>query len=286
MNPEEQDTGAGNRQRRFGGIERLYGAAVLERFRAAHVAVIGLGGVGSWAAEALARSGIGRLTLIDLDMVAESNVNRQIHALETTFGKAKVDAMKERIAAIDRGCAVTTIEDFVTMENVAALCGGGYDFIVDAIDQRRPKTAVLAWCSRYRVPVVTAGAAGGKSDPQRIVIDDLTHATADPLLAKVRGQLRKEFGFPRETKKKFGIPAVFSTEPVHYPRTQEGDYCVTDEMTTPGSKEQAKGPYGPYGLNCAGFGSSVCVTASFGFFAASVVLTHLSKESGGKKQGE
>ncbi|MCL2830947.1 MAG: tRNA threonylcarbamoyladenosine dehydratase [Betaproteobacteria bacterium] len=277
MNPESGRNPA-DRTRRFGGVERLYGVAALETFRAAHVAVIGLGGVGSWAAEALARSGIGRLTLIDLDMIAESNLNRQIHALEGNFGKAKVEAMKERIAAIDPECAVTTVEDFITVENAAEFCGKGYDFIIDAIDQRRPKTALLAWCRRHRIPVVTTGAAGGKSDPRRIVVDDLARTVADPLLSKVRAQLRREFGFPRAADKKFGISAVFSTEAVRAPEIQEKSCHAIDDIMT----ESKKGPAELHGLNCGGFGSSVCVTGSFGFFAAAAVLEYLGKPSGEK----
>lgn len=249
--------------RRFGGIARLYGESAAARFRAAHVCVVGIGGVGSWAVEALARSGIGRLTLVDLDMVAESNVNRQIHALGDEFGKAKVAAMAERVRAINPACLVSEIEDFVTPENVAALLGGGYDLVVDAIDGVRAKTAMIAWCRRNHVSIVTVGGAGGQIDPTRIEVADLARTVQDPLLAKVRSNLRRDFGFPRDPKKKFGIEAVFSTEPLRYPET--GATCDI--------------PRGPSGLNCAGFGSSMCVTAAFGMAAVAVALKRLATQA-------
>lgn len=247
-------------ERRFGGVRRLYGAEALERFRSARVCVVGIGGVGSWSAEALARSAVGHITLIDLDMVAESNVNRQIHALGVAFGMAKTDAMAERIRAINPACAVETIEDFVTPENVGALLGRGFDCVVDAIDQVRTKAAMIAWCVDQSVPVVTAGGAGGQLDPTRIAIDDLSRTVQDPLLSKVRSLLRKQYGFPRDLKRKFGVPAVFSTEPLRYP--DNGASCDL--------------PHSPAGLNCAGYGSSVCVTASFGLFAAGEALRRLA----------
>ena len=250
-------------ERRFGGIARLYGNAALQRFRGAHVCVVGIGGVGSWAAEALARSAIGRLTLIDLDMIAESNVNRQIHALGDKFGKAKVAAMAERIHAINPACIVDEIEEFVTPENLDATLGRGFDYVIDAIDQVRTKAAMIAWCRRHGVPLITAGGAGGQIDPTRIAVDDLARTIQDPLLSKVRALLRKEYGFTRDAKKKFGVPAVFSSEPLRYP--DSGAACDL--------------PATPAGLNCAGFGSSVCITAPFGLFAAGEALKHLAKQS-------
>lgn len=249
--------------RRFGGIGRLYGAAALARFQNARVCVVGIGGVGSWAAEALARSAIGRITLIDLDMIAESNVNRQIHALGDEFGKAKVAAMAERIRAINPACEVSEIEDFVSSENLEATLGRGFDYVIDAIDHVRTKAAMIAWCKRHGIPIVTSGGAGGQIDPTRIEIADLARTVQDPLLAKVRSVLRKEYGFTRDPKKKFGIPAVFSSEPLRYP--ENGAVC--DEPPTLA------------GLNCAGFGSSVCVTAPFGLFAAAEVCKYLATRS-------
>lgn len=247
--------------RRFGGVERLYGTEALQRFRRAHVCVVGIGGVGSWAAEALARSAIGRITLIDLDHVAESNTNRQIHALGDEFGKAKVVAMAERIRAINPVCEVATIEEFVELDNLDALLGAGYDYIVDAIDQTRTKAAIIAWCKAHAVDLVTTGSAGGQLDPARIKVADLSRTIQDPLAARVRALLRKNYNFPRDLKKKFGVECVFSDEPLTYP---VGDLaCDVDEG-------------GITGLNCAGFGSSVCVTACFGMVAASRVLIHLA----------
>jgi tRNA A37 threonylcarbamoyladenosine dehydratase len=250
--------------RRFGGVSRLYGASALECFQAAHVCVVGIGGVGSWAAEALARSAIGEITLIDLDMVAESNVNRQIHALGDAFGKAKTDAMADRILAINPICRIHTIEDFVSQENLDQMLDGKFDYVIDAIDNVRTKAAMIAWCKGHGVPVIAAGGAGGQIDPTRITIGDLACTIQDPLLSKVRSRLRKEYGFPRDPKKKFGVPAVFSSEPLCYPAN--GASCEE--------------PPALNGLSCAGYGSSVCVTAPFGLFAASEVLRHLAE---GKK---
>jgi tRNA A37 threonylcarbamoyladenosine dehydratase len=241
--------------RRFGGIERLYGAGSLARLGQCHVCVIGIGGVGSWAAEALARSGVGRLTLIDLDHVAESNINRQVQALEATLGQAKVGAMKERIAQINPACRVDCIEEFVTADNVATLlpmC----DAVIDCIDQVRAKAALVAHCQRNKPPVVTTGGAGGRTDPTHIRIDDLSRTIQDALASKLRARLRKEFGFPRDAKMKFGVPCVFSDEPIRRPQTMA---CDLDEA-------------GLHGLNCAGYGSSVAVTAGFGCAAAAHCL--------------
>jgi tRNA threonylcarbamoyladenosine dehydratase len=246
--------------RRFGGITRLYGEQALARLAAAHACIIGIGGVGSWAAEALARSGIGRLTLIDLDHVAESNLNRQIHALEETVGRAKVGAMGERIAAINPACEVVTIEEFITPENVAALLPR-CDYVVDAIDQVKAKAALIADCRAAGTPVVTTGAAGGKADPAMIRVEDLSRTTQDPLAAKLRSTLRRDYGFPRDAKRKFGVECVYSLEPIRRP---EAAACDVDEP-------------GLHGLSCAGYGSSVCVTAAFGFAAASRVLVRLTQ---------
>ncbi|WP_186270556.1 tRNA cyclic N6-threonylcarbamoyladenosine(37) synthase TcdA [Burkholderia gladioli] len=255
---------AADRSRRFGGVARLYGPAALAAFERAHVAVIGIGGVGSWSVEALARSAIGQLTLIDLDNVAESNTNRQLHALDGNYGKAKVEAMAERIALIDPACRVHCVEEFAEPDNFEALLGGGFDFVIDAIDSVRTKVALIAWCVARGIPLVTVGGAGGQLDPTRIRIDDLALTIQDPLLSKVRAQLRKQHGFPRGPKAKFKISAVYSDEPLIYP---EAAACEIDD-------EAAAGPAsgGPAGLNCAGFGSSVCVTASFGFAAAAHAL--------------
>lgn len=245
--------------RRFGGIERLYGAGSLDRLAAACVCVVGIGGVGSWAAEALARSGVGRLTLIDLDHVAESNVNRQVHALEDTLGMAKVQAMRERIARINPDCRVDCVDDFVTPENAAALLPA-HDAVLDCIDQVRAKAALIAHCRRHGIPVVTTGGAGGRVDPTRIRIDDLARTTQDALASKLRARLRKDYGFPRDAKKKFGVPCVFSDEQIG--RAAGAAACALD---------------GGAGLACAGYGSSMAVTAAFGCAAAAWALGILAR---------
>lgn len=237
--------------RRFGGIERLYGPGCLARLAAAHVCVIGIGGVGSWAVEALARSGVGRLTLIDLDHVAESNINRQVHALNGTLGKAKVVAMQERIRGINPACIVTAIEEFVLPDNVAGLLPR-CDLVLDCIDQVKAKAALIAHCRQKKLPLVTTGGAGGRSDPTRIRIDDLSRTTQDALASKLRARLRRDYGFPREAKRKFGVPCVFSDEPIRRPQMLA---CDVDEA-------------GLHGLSCAGYGSSMAVTAAFGLAAA------------------
>ncbi|WP_199540222.1 tRNA cyclic N6-threonylcarbamoyladenosine(37) synthase TcdA [Paraburkholderia kururiensis] len=272
---------AADRARRFGGIARLYGDAALAGFERAHVAVIGIGGVGSWAAEALARSAVGTITLIDLDNVAESNTNRQIHALDGNYGKPKVEAMAERIALIDPACKVRLVEDFVEPDNFDAVLGAGFDYVIDAIDSVRTKTALIAWCVARGQPLVTVGGAGGQLDPTRIRIDDLALTIQDPLLSKVRAQLRKQHGFPRGPKAKFKVSAVYSDEPLIYPETAVCDIDAEAEhvSTSPGHS-------GPVGLNCAGFGSSVCVTASFGFAAASHVLRALARRATDAARGE
>lgn len=254
--------------RRFGGIARLYGNAALARFRAAHVCVIGVGGVGSWVVEALARSAIGHITMIDLDNLAESNINRQIHALTDTLGQAKVTALAQRIAQINPYCAVTEIEDFLTADNLDEMIGTRhYDYIIDAIDNVRAKTALIAYCRKHQLKLVTIGGAGGQVDPTKIAILDLCRTEQEPLLAKVRKRLRAEHGFPRGTRNKFGIDAVFSTEPLRLPESEEA--CAVD------GDEQA----GVTGLNCAGFGSAMVVTASFGLVAAAHVLRKLAAEA-------
>jgi tRNA A37 threonylcarbamoyladenosine dehydratase len=244
-------------ERRFGGLARLFGVEGAARIRAAHVAVVGIGGVGSWAAEALARSGVGRLTLIDLDHVAESNVNRQIHALSTTLGQAKVHAMAERIALINPACRVECVEEFVEPANWPAILPGPVDAVIDACDQVRAKTAMAAWALQNRRPFITVGAAGGKRLAHKVDVDDLAHTTHDPLLAQLRYRLRREHGAARDGKR-MGIACVFSREAVAPPHAS----CAVQE--------------GDGTLNCHGYGSSVAVTATFGQCAAGWMLDRLS----------
>lgn len=248
-------------ERRFGGLARLFGVEGAARIRAAHVAVVGIGGVGSWAAEALARSGVGRLTLIDLDHVAESNINRQIHALSTTLGQAKVFAMAERIALINPECRVECIEEFVDASNWPAILPAPVSAVIDACDQVKAKAAMAAWALKTRLPFVSVGAAGGKRLAHKVVVDDLAHTTHDPLLAQLRYRLRKEQGAARDGKR-IGIACVFSREAVAPPHAS----CDVQE--------------GDGSLNCHGYGSSVAVTATFGQCAAGWVLDRLSAAAG------
>ena len=267
------DSDAIDFERRFGGIARLYGESALTSFKQAHVCVIGVGGVGSWAVEGLARSAIGKITMIDLDHLSESNVNRQLHALTDTLGKSKVDALAERIAQINPYCVVTRIEEFIDPDNVATLIPAGqFDYVIDAIDNTRAKTALVVHCRANHIPLVTIGSAGGQVDPTRIAVCDLSRTEQEPLLARVRKRLRRLHGFPRGTKNKFGIDAVYSTEPVRHPEL----YATDDETNSEMNSEINEGLNG---LNCAGYGSAVVVTASFGFVAAGLVLRKLAEQS-------
>ena len=246
-------------QRRFGGLERLYGVGGAQRIRDAHIVVVGVGGVGSWTAEALARSGVGQLTLVDLDHVAESNINRQIHAVSTTVGQAKVLAMRDRIALINPGCVVHCIEDFVEPENWPELLGGvKVSAVVDACDQVRAKTAMAAWALANKQLLISVGAAGGKRQAHKVDIDDLSATTHDPLLAQLRYRLRKHHRAARDGKK-IGVSCVFSRESVAPP-----DASCAVESGGDGS------------LNCHGYGSVVAVTATFGQCAAGWVLDKIA----------
>ncbi|MBW7923693.1 MAG: tRNA threonylcarbamoyladenosine dehydratase [Burkholderiaceae bacterium] len=243
-------------RRRFGGVARLYGDAALDALAAAQVCVVGVGGVGSWAAEALARSGVGCLTLIDADHVAASNVNRQVHALDSTLGAAKIDVMRLRIADIAPRCQVRVVDDFVTPENVADLVPAGA-FVVDAIDAPRAKAALVASAVRRRQPIVVCGAAGGRTDPLRLRRDDLARTTGDALLASVRARLRRDYGFERRPGAKFGVTAIHSDEP------------------PPAKRCTAPGAGAGFALSCAGYGSLVTVTAAMGLAAASFAIARL-----------
>lgn len=259
--------------RRFGGVSRLYGAEGLKRLQASHVCVLGIGGVGSWAVEALARNAIGRITLVDLDNIAESNVNRQLHAVEGEFGKAKVTAMAERIRRINPHAEVTEVEDFVTAENVHRILDQPFDGMIDCIDDAQAKMAIAAFCKQQQIPLMMTGGAGGRLDPTSIRHEDLSLVTGDRLLAKVRNGLRRDYGFPKgfdgagklsAAKRKalnFGITAVYSDEPMSPPEL-ENEACERPKISVTG-------------LNCAGYGSSVCVTAAFGFTAVALLLKQL-----------
>lgn len=246
--------------RRFGGVSRLYGAEGLAQLQAAHICVIGIGGVGSWAAEALARNAVGTITLIDLDNIAESNVNRQLHAVEGVFGKAKVTAMAERIRLINPLVSVIEIEDFVTTENVNKILNRNFDGVIDCIDDAKSKAAIADYCQQRNIPIVMTGAAGGRLDATCIKQADLSLVSHDKLLAKVRNLLRRDYGFAKadavkNKPTKFGIQCVYSAEAVVMPER----VCALETASITG-------------LNCAGYGSSVCVTAPFGFVATGLLL--------------
>lgn len=252
-------------QRRFGGIQRLYGLAAAQRLRAAHIMVIGVGGVGSWAVEALARSGVGRLTLIDLDEVCVSNVNRQLPALDGQFGRAKVTVLAERVRAINPECHVTTLEEFVTLDNLAELLDGEIDGVLDAIDNARIKAALVAYCLRRKLPLVMAGGAGGKTDPTQIRVADLNRSEQDPLLSKVRKHLKRFHRLSRSKGHKYGVDCVYSLQALRYPQP-DGTVCAQRPAAADASVR----------LDCAaGFGAATQVTASFALFAVARLLERL-----------
>ena len=261
-------------ERRFGGLARLYGAAGAQRIRQAHIAVVGLGGVGSWAAEAAARSGVARLTLVDLDHIAESNINRQVHALDDTVGMAKVQAMRERIAHINPDCTVDCIEEFVDANNWPGVLGFGSDFdwktvaVIDACDQVKAKTAMAAWAIKSKATFISVGAAGGKRQAHKVDIEDLSIVTHDPLLAQMRHRLRKEHGAARD-KKKMGVTCVFSREAVMQPNAVAAEEGSEALDALPESLVDAQSDAT---LNCHGYGSVVTVTSTFGLCAAGWVL--------------
>ncbi len=255
-------------QLRFGGIARLYGIDGANHIQQAHFCVIGIGGVGSWVAEALARNGIGQMTLIDLDDICITNINRQIHALTDSVGESKVEVMAARIKQINPDCMVNEVEDFITMENLAELIDNQFDYVIDAIDSVRVKTALIAHCKRQKIAMITVGGAGGQIDPTKICIADLSKTYQDPLLAKVKNLLRRDHNFPRNVKRKFAIDAVFSTEQLIYP-AGDGSVCLAKQSND-----------GAMRLDCSGgFGAATHVTASFAFVAVSKAISkYLAKK--------
>ena len=250
---------------RFSGIARLYGVDAVERFKTTQVAVIGIGGVGSWVAEALARTGFEHITLIDMDDICVTNTNRQIHTLKDTVGQLKVEAMAERLRGINPEVKVRPVMDFLTQDNIAELLDG-MEFVVDAIDSVKVKAALIAWCKRHKLPIITTGAAGGQTDPTQITVGDLNKTYNDPLAKKVRSLLRREYNFSRNGKRSYGIPCVFSTEQLKYPQP-DGTVCQQKSFTD-----------GVVKLDCSGgFGASTMVTATFGLVVASKVAEKLAK---------
>jgi tRNA threonylcarbamoyladenosine dehydratase len=250
---------------RFGGIARLYGATGLEKFSQAHVMVIGIGGVGSWAVESLARSGIGKITMVDLDEVCVTNINRQLHAMDGEIGKQKTDAMAERIRLINPECEVICAQTFYNEKSTDRLLSGKIDFVIDAIDLKMQKALLISECTKRNIPLVCCGSAGGKMDPSTIRIADIANVTQDALIHKLRTRLRNKFGFPKATNiyaPKFNVEVVYFAEPVIFPETSECDTEKSNSMR----------------LNCAtGFGSVTHMTATLGLFAAQRALHHIAK---------
>ncbi len=256
--------------RRFAGLEKLYGSQGLRRLAHSHIVVIGVGGVGSWTAESLARSGVGQLTLIDPDHLVESNINRQLPALDSTLGKAKVQALKDRVEEINSRCRVNCVESYIEEANITALLEGLLNqasqcVVIDCIDQAKAKAALIAWCSRNKLPILTVGAAGACIDPLQIRLADLSRTQNDLLLSRTRKHLRQQHSFSRNLKRRFGVPAVFSIEQRISDQTStiRADHVATD-------------------LSCAGYGSVVHVTASLGFNAAAKAIEMLTAA----RQGE
>lgn len=253
-------------EQRFGGTRRLYGNAALEAFRDAHICVIGIGGVGSWVAEALARSGVGEVTLIDQDDVCETNINRQIHALDGTIGQSKIAVMAERMRLINPEILVHEVSEFISRDNVAELLDERFNYVVDAIDSVKDKAAIIGFCRRNKIPVVTVGGAGGQLDPTGITVADLSKTFNDPLAAKVRSFLRRHYGFSKSGKK-FYVECVFSTEQLRYPQP-DGTVCQQKTLHD-----------GDTRLDCdGGFGAATVVTSVFGMVAASRVLNRIASK--------
>ncbi len=250
---------------RFGGVARLYGTTALEKFSRAHVMIIGIGGVGSWAVEALARSGVGKITMVDLDEVCVTNINRQLHAMDGEIGKQKTDAMAERIKLINPECEIICEQTFYNEKTSERLLSGDIDFVIDAIDLMMQKTLLIAECKKRSVPVVCCGGAGGKADPTKIKISDMTRVTHDALILKVRTRLRSHYGFPKAVNlkaKKFKVEAIFFDEPAVFP---DSSHCDTEQSNS-------------MRLNCSsGFGSATHMTATLGLFAAQRALKYIAK---------
>lgn len=253
-------------QQRFAGLARLYGEQGLLTIKTSNICIVGIGGVGSWVAEALARSGINNLTLIDLDDISISNINRQIHSLDSTVDCSKIEVMKSRITDINPDCIVSLIEDFVTPENVVEYIDKTFDVVIDAADSVAAKAAIIAHCKRQKIKIICIGGAGGQRDPLQIKKADLAKTIQDPLLAKVRSQLRRSYNFSQNPKRNFGVECVYSTEQLFYP-TADGNVTRQKQASQGASK-----------MDCStGFGAFVGVTASFGFVAASRAIDHIVK---------
>ncbi|MEO6518954.1 MAG: tRNA threonylcarbamoyladenosine dehydratase [Pseudoxanthomonas sp.] len=253
---------------RFAGIDRLYGQGAVERYAASRVAVVGMGGVGSWVVEALARSGVGHLTLIDADDICVSNTNRQLPALAGQYGRNKCQAMADRCHAINPLIDVTVVPSFLTAANLEALLDQGFDLVLDACDSFRTKVEMIAWCRRRKLPIVVSGSAGGRTDPTQIRLRDLSRTEHDALLALIRKKLRTEFNFPKNPDRYFGVQAVYSLENVKYPQA-DGSVCgIRPKM---GADAAMK-------LDCgAGLGAATHITGAFAFTMVAKALELLLK---------
>ena len=255
---------------RFGGIARLYGSEGLERLARAHVAVVGIGGVGSWAAEALARTAVGKLTLVDADDLCVSNTNRQLPAVAGQYGRAKVEAMAERCRAINPAIEVEPVASFLTQSNMDELLDRGYDLVLDACDSFRTKVVAIAWCRRRKQPVITVGSAGGRTDPTQVRVRDLSRTEHDAMLSLIRKKLRGEFNFPRNADRYFGVPAVYSLENVKYPQA-DGSVCgLRPQLDRDAALK----------LDCgAGLGAATHITGAFAIAAVGKALELLLKQA-------
>lgn len=238
--------------RRFAGVAKIYGDDSFHHYENSHVMVIGIGGVGSWAVEALARTGIGEVTIVDMDVVAASNINRQLPAMTTTLGREKIEIMAERCRAINPRIKVNLIDDYLSPENVKEILAGNPDIILDCIDDVKAKFALMLHCRFNKIPLIVSGGAGGKLDPLKIRVADLSKTEQDPMLAKLRAQLRAK-GICKKPKEKFGITCVYSIDNPF----SSADVCPSA------------------GLRCGGYGSAVVVTSSFAMVAVSEVLKKL-----------
>lgn len=254
-------------EEKFGSLSRVYGDEMVQFLAERHVCVVGLGGVGSWAAEALVRTGIARITLVDGDTITRGNTNRQIHTLESTIGKSKVETMKQRILDINPECTVQTIEQYIDDDNQRDILERGYDCVIDAIDAFRTKANIIYCCKRNKIPIITTGGAGGLIDPTKIQMSDLSSTWNDPLAAKVRSELRCQHGFTRNKRYSFGVPCVYSIEQQRYPNQE-------------GKVDYAKPGVSGLSLDCAfGYGSSVAVTAMFGFTTVATSINYMAQKN-------
>ncbi|KLD63659.1 tRNA threonylcarbamoyladenosine dehydratase [Dyella japonica] len=262
-----EETGVVFPRERFAGVERLYGVGSLDRLMQSHVCVIGIGGVGSWAAEALARTGVGHLTLIDADEICVSNTNRQLHALDGQFGKSKVKVIEERLRAINPAIKIDAIERFLTTSTLDELLDRGYDVVLDACDAFRVKLEAIAWCRRRKLPMVTVGSAGGRTDPTQIRVRDLSRTEHDAMFSLIRKKLRQDFNFPKNPDRYFGVSAVYSLQNVQYPQP-DGTVCGTRPPVVDGTEA--------LNLACGGgLGAATHVTGAFAFAAVGRVMERL-----------